>query len=161
MTEREKAVVRVRKLFALAHDSGATAAEVAVARSRIEHLRAKYSIHVAEIQAQAKPKPAAVFDELIRRAREFEQRKAAEAARAAEERRAQEAGRDRGTPCKQRAERRYRAEGGAARPGSKKHLVLTLLWREDGATVDDIMAATGWQRHTVRAAISRLRRQHP
>ncbi len=32
--------------------------------------------------------------------------------------------------------------------------VIELLSRPDGATVDQIMDATGWQKHTVRAAIS-------
>ncbi len=37
---------------------------------------------------------------------------------------------------------------------SKLSLVIKLLARADGATIDDIVAATGWQKHTVRAAIS-------
>lgn len=37
---------------------------------------------------------------------------------------------------------------------SKLALVIKLLSRADGATIDDIVTATGWQKHTVRAAIS-------
>ncbi len=161
MTEREKAVLRLRKLVALAQDSGATTAEAAVAQSRIEHLRAKYAVSLAEIQAKAKPKPAPIFDELIRRAKEFEQRKAAEAARAAQQQASREAERNRAADFQKRPKRRYCAEGGTARPGSKKHLVITLLRQQGGATLEEIVAVTGWQRHTVRAAISRIRRQHP
>ena len=40
------------------------------------------------------------------------------------------------------------------RPGSKLEAVVNLLRRPEGATVDDIMAATGWQAHSVRGAIS-------
>jgi hypothetical protein len=38
--------------------------------------------------------------------------------------------------------------------GSKKSQVLDLLGRKDGATLVEIMAATGWQAHTVRGFIS-------
>ena len=37
---------------------------------------------------------------------------------------------------------------------SKLGLIVTLLTRPEGATIDDMVAATGWQRHTVRAALS-------
>jgi hypothetical protein len=37
---------------------------------------------------------------------------------------------------------------------SKLALIIKLLSRADGATIDDIVTATGWQKHTVRAAIS-------
>jgi hypothetical protein len=48
-----------------------------------------------------------------------------------------------------------RAEG--ARSGSKRDLVLGLLGREEGASLDELIAATGWLPHTTRAALSRLR----
>jgi Protein of unknown function (DUF3489) len=32
--------------------------------------------------------------------------------------------------------------------------MIELLWRPEGATVEQIAAATGWQHHTVRGAIS-------
>ncbi len=41
-----------------------------------------------------------------------------------------------------------------AREGSKKAIVLDLLRRAEGATLDDIMTATGWQAHSVRGFIS-------
>lgn len=41
-----------------------------------------------------------------------------------------------------------------AREGSKKAIVLEMLRRPDGATLEDIMAATGWQPHTVRGFIA-------
>jgi hypothetical protein len=43
---------------------------------------------------------------------------------------------------------------------SKKDLVLALLQREEGATLSEIMTATGWQAHSVRGFISgTLRKQ--
>jgi hypothetical protein len=37
---------------------------------------------------------------------------------------------------------------------SKQAAVITMLRRPDGATVDEVMAATGWQPHTVRGVVS-------
>jgi hypothetical protein len=46
------------------------------------------------------------------------------------------------------------------REGSKAAEVCTLLHRPEGATLDEIRTATGWQAHTVRGFISRtLRKQ--
>jgi Protein of unknown function (DUF3489) len=40
------------------------------------------------------------------------------------------------------------------RAGTKQALMIELLRRPEGATVEQIAAATGWQHHTVRGAIS-------
>jgi hypothetical protein len=40
---------------------------------------------------------------------------------------------------------------------TKQALVVGLLERDGGATLDDLVAATGWLRHTTRAALTRLR----
>ena len=40
------------------------------------------------------------------------------------------------------------------REGSKQAQVIALLQRPTGATLDDLIAATGWQRHTVRGVLS-------
>ena len=42
-----------------------------------------------------------------------------------------------------------------ARPSSKKARVIALLRQRSGASLHEIMAATGWQAHSVRAFISR------
>lgn len=42
---------------------------------------------------------------------------------------------------------------------TKLEAVLTMLKREQGATVSELIAATGWQPHTTRAAISGLKRK--
>lgn len=47
-----------------------------------------------------------------------------------------------------------RAEVATARDGSKKAVVLDLLKRPNGASLKEIMAATGWQAHSVRGFIS-------
>jgi hypothetical protein len=45
------------------------------------------------------------------------------------------------------------------RPGTKQALVADLLGREQGATLDELIAATGWLPHTTRAALTGLRRK--
>jgi Protein of unknown function (DUF3489) len=40
------------------------------------------------------------------------------------------------------------------RAGTKQALLIDLLKRPEGATVEQIAAATGWQKHTIRGAIS-------
>ena len=42
---------------------------------------------------------------------------------------------------------------------TKKAQVLTLLQRKSGASLDQLVKATGWQTHSVRAALCRLRQQ--
>jgi len=45
-------------------------------------------------------------------------------------------------------------ESPATPPGSKQALLVDLLRREGGATLDELVTATGWQPHTVRGAIA-------
>ncbi len=45
-------------------------------------------------------------------------------------------------------------EPGTARDGSKKAVILELLEQKGGATLGEIMTATGWQAHSVRGFIS-------
>ena len=47
----------------------------------------------------------------------------------------------------------------AGRPGSKQALVIDLLKRDGGATLDDLVGATGWLPHTTRAALTGLRQR--
>jgi hypothetical protein len=46
------------------------------------------------------------------------------------------------------------AQNREARDGSKKAQVLELVRQSDGATLKDLMSATGWQAHSVRGFIS-------
>ena len=45
-----------------------------------------------------------------------------------------------------------------AKVGSKRAVVIGLLQRDEGATIDDLIAATDWLPHTTRAALSGLRK---
>ncbi len=45
----------------------------------------------------------------------------------------------------------------AGKPGTKRLLILDLLGRGEGASLDELIAATGWLPHTTRAALSRVR----
>ncbi len=57
--------------------------------------------------------------------------------------------------AKNAATGRYTAKGPVKRrTGTKQALLIKMLRRPDGATVDQIMEATGWQRHTVRGAFA-------
>ena len=54
---------------------------------------------------------------------------------------------------------RHRACPSTPRDGSKLALTVGLLQRDHGATVAEIVAATGWLPHTTRAALARLRKR--
>ncbi len=43
------------------------------------------------------------------------------------------------------------------RPGGKLGVIIDRLAGKNGATADELVAATGWQRHSVLGALSRLR----
>lgn len=43
---------------------------------------------------------------------------------------------------------------GPSRPSSKEALLIALLRRDNGATLGELVAATGWQTHSVRSAIA-------
>lgn len=58
-----------------------------------------------------------------------------------------------------RGTRKAEPRHGEPRPQSKLGQVLAMLRRPKGATVADLAAATGWQRHTVRAALTGLRKR--
>ncbi len=47
-----------------------------------------------------------------------------------------------------------RTSPAAVRPGTKQALLIDLLKRKKGATIEEIVEATGWQPHSVRGAIS-------
>jgi Protein of unknown function (DUF3489) len=51
------------------------------------------------------------------------------------------------------------AQPSAPREGTKQALVLSLLSRPEGATLDDLLSATGWLPHTTRAALTGLRQR--
>jgi Fic family protein len=50
-----------------------------------------------------------------------------------------------------------RLSGQPARPAGKLGVLIDRLATESGATADELAAATGWQKHTVVGALSRLR----
>jgi len=45
------------------------------------------------------------------------------------------------------------------KPESKTQKVMALLQRPDGATLDELVAATSWQPHTTRAALTGLKKK--
>jgi Protein of unknown function (DUF3489) len=71
------------------------------------------------------------------------------------------AGDDEAAPGKRRAKTKAAKRGEAApgekptpRAGTKQAQMIEMLKRPEGATVEQIAAATGWQHHTIRGAIS-------
>ena len=45
-----------------------------------------------------------------------------------------------------------------SRPGSKKGTIEAMVRRPEGTAISDLMAATGWQEHSIRAALTGLRK---
>jgi hypothetical protein len=45
------------------------------------------------------------------------------------------------------------------RAGSKQALLVTMLSKDKGVTLDDLIEATGWLPHTTRAALTGLRKR--
>lgn len=63
---------------------------------------------------------------------------------------------------KPKSKRRKLAKKPAAsvkRQGSKQDIIIRLLQRPNGATIPDLQKATGWQPHSVRAALTGLRKK--
>ncbi len=61
------------------------------------------------------------------------------------------------TPAKKGPATSARKSDAAKRPGGKLGLILDRLGRKTGATIDELVDATGWQKHSVHGALSRLR----
>jgi hypothetical protein len=57
-------------------------------------------------------------------------------------------------PTKARKEPKAATSGSVPREGSKTSQVIAMLRREGGTTLEEIMAAMGWQKHTTRAMLS-------
>ncbi len=62
--------------------------------------------------------------------------------------------RSRGAERKPAAKPKDKASPPAVRSGTKQALMIDLLKRKKGATIAEIVEATGWQAHSVRGAIS-------
>jgi hypothetical protein len=45
------------------------------------------------------------------------------------------------------------------KPGTKRALIMDLMQRQDGATLGELVEATGWLPHTTRAALTGLRKK--
>lgn len=50
-------------------------------------------------------------------------------------------------------------DGDAAKPATKAVIVIGLLTRNEGATLEAMVAATGWLPHTTRAALTGLKKK--
>jgi len=60
----------------------------------------------------------------------------------------------RGEPKPSGSKQKGRTSPAVVRPGTKQALLIDLLKRKKGATIEEIAEATGWQAHSVRGAIS-------
>lgn len=59
-----------------------------------------------------------------------------------------------GHPAKRSRKSSAGRTAAAAKAGTKQALMIDLLKRKNGATIDEVVAATNWQAHSVRGAIS-------
>ncbi len=64
-----------------------------------------------------------------------------------------------GTPTRKPAKKARRGAAskkvnGVARRGTKQAILIEMLRRPNGATIEQMIAKTGWQAHSVRGAIS-------
>ena len=64
-----------------------------------------------------------------------------------------------GTPTRKPAKKARRSAAsenvnGSARRGTKQAILIEMLRRPNGATIEQMSAKTGWQAHSVRGAIS-------
>ena len=62
------------------------------------------------------------------------------------------------TPAKNKSPAKSAQKLDTAKPhGGKLGLILDWLGRKTGATIDELVDATSWQKHSVHGALSRLR----
>lgn len=54
---------------------------------------------------------------------------------------------------------KHKAAATPAKETSKRDQLIALLSREDGATLEQMVAATGWLPHTTRAALTGLKKK--
>jgi len=62
-------------------------------------------------------------------------------------------------PARDQATKRADSTPRKPREGTKQETVLALLRRDEGATIAQIINATGWQSHTVRGFLAGLKRK--
>ncbi len=67
--------------------------------------------------------------------------------------------RRRADPKPSGAKPKGRTSPAGVRPGTKQALLIDLLKRKKGATIEALVETLGWLPHTVRAALTRLRQQ--
>jgi hypothetical protein len=58
-----------------------------------------------------------------------------------------------------RSNSQSRAPGGEPKAPSKQQQLAALVVRDEGATLDQMIAATGWLPHTTRAALTGLKKK--
>jgi hypothetical protein len=65
------------------------------------------------------------------------------------------------SPKSPKTKRKAAAGAPQLRPGSKLAKTLELMQRPDGATIEELAKATGWQKHSVRGAIAGAIKKRP